>query len=68
MLTEAQLTEEQMAVLCDIAQSIAFADDRQGEVDRLIKEGYITKDGDLYELTPKAEKVLADRGAGLNEA
>ena len=60
--------EEQIAVLCDIAQSIAFADDMQGEVDRLIREGYVAKDGDLYELTPKAEKALADRGAGLNEA
>jgi hypothetical protein len=61
------LTEAQVAVLCDIAQSIAFADDTRGEVDRLIIEGYVAKDGDLYELTPKAQKVLSDRGAGLNE-
>lgn len=60
--------DEQVAVLCDIAQSIAFADDMHGEVDRLIREGYVAKDGDLYELTPKAQKVLSDRGAGLNEA
>ncbi len=65
-LTEdAMLRDEQVAVLCDIAQSIAFADDVQGEVDRLIKEGYVAKDGDLYELTPKAEKVLSERGASL---
>ncbi len=62
------LTEAQVAVLCDIAQSIAFAEDKRGEVDRLIREGYVAKDGDLYELTPKAQKVLSDRGAGLNEA
>jgi hypothetical protein len=37
----------------------------QGEVDRLIREGYVAKDGDLYELTPKAEKVLSERGASL---
>jgi hypothetical protein len=24
----------------------------QGEIDTLIKEGYVSKDGDLYELTP----------------
>ncbi|KRP89353.1 MULTISPECIES: Rossmann-fold NAD(P)-binding domain-containing protein [Bradyrhizobium] len=59
------LRDEQVAVLCDIAQSIAFADDVQGEVDRLIREGYVAKDGDLYELTPKAEKVLSERGACL---
>jgi hypothetical protein len=62
------LTDAQVAVLCDIAQSIAFADDARGEVDRLIKDGYVAKDGDLFELTPKAEKALSDRGAGLNEA
>ena len=62
------LTEAQVAVLCDIAQSTAFADDKRGEVDRLITEGYVAKDGDLYELTPKAQKMLSDRGAGLNEA
>jgi hypothetical protein len=62
------LTDAQVAILCDIAQSVAFAGDRRGEVDRLVKEGYVAKDGNLYKLTPKAEKALSDRGAGLNEA
>ena len=62
------LRDEQIAVLCDIGRSIAFADNKQGEVDELIREGYVAKDGDIYELTPKAEKILLDRGAGLNEA
>lgn len=62
------LTDEQVAVLCDIGQSVAFADDVHGEVEKLIVEGYVMKDGDLYGLTPKGEKILADRGAGLNEA
>jgi hypothetical protein len=62
------LTDEQLAVLCDIGQSVAFADDLHGEVEKLIVEGYVLKDSDLYELTAKGEKVLADRGAGLNEA
>ena len=62
------LRDDQIAVLCDIGQSIAFADDKQGEIDNLIREGYVAKDGDLYELTPKAEKLLSDRGAGLNES
>jgi hypothetical protein len=53
------LTDAQAAVLCDIAQSIALAGNRRGEVDRLVKEGYVAKDGDLYELTPKAEKALS---------
>ena len=61
------LKDEEIAVLADISQSIAFADDMRGEVERLIVEGYVAKNGDLYELTPKAEKILAERGAGLNE-
>ena len=63
------LSDSEISVLCDIGQSIAFADDdKQGDIDRLIKEGYVAKDGDLYVLTPKADKVLLDRGAGLNES
>lgn len=62
------LTDAQVAVLCDIAQSLSLAGDRPPEVDRLVKEGYVVKDGDLYQLTPKAQKALTDRGAGLNES
>jgi len=62
------LSDEQVAVLCDIGQSIAFADNRHGEVEKLIVEGYVSKDGDIFELTPKGEKILADRGSGPNEA
>jgi hypothetical protein len=62
------LTDAQIAVLCDIAQSVALADDRRDDLDRLLKEGYVTRKGELYELTPKAQKALSDRGAGLNEA
>ena len=39
-----------------------------GEVDWPVKEGFVAGNGDLCQLTPKAEKVLSDRGAGLNEA
>jgi hypothetical protein len=62
------LTDAQVSILCDIAQSVAFSNDKQMELDQLVQEGYVAKDGDLYELTPKAEKILSDRGAGLNEA
>ena len=61
------LTDAQVSVLCDIGQSVAFSDSARGEVEKLIVEGYVLKDGDLYELTAKGEKILADRGAGLNE-
>ena len=62
------LTDARVAVLCDIGQSTAFADDRRLEIGRLIEEGYVARNGDRYKLTPKAEKALSDRGVGLNEA
>jgi hypothetical protein len=51
-------THEQVAILRDISQSIAFADDRHGEVEQLIVEGYVMKDGDL--LTAKDLKAVED--------
>lgn len=62
------LTDAQIALLCDIGQSIAFSDDRHGEVLELIADGYVEKDGDIFKLTAKGEAVVMDRGAGLNEA
>jgi len=62
------LREEQVAVLCDIGQSVAFNDELKGDLEMLVVEGYVAKDGDLYLLTPKGEKVIEDRGAGLNKA
>jgi hypothetical protein len=61
------LRDEQIAILCDIGQAIAFAEGKDGEVDRLILEGYVMKDGDLYELTPKGLKVVEDHaGSSLD--
>jgi hypothetical protein len=54
------LTYDQIAILRDISQSIAFADDREGQVEQLIVEGYVMKDGDLYELTAKGLKAVED--------
>ncbi|MEH2487162.1 hypothetical protein [Bradyrhizobium sp. AZCC 2230] len=62
------LTDAQIAVLCDIGQSIAFSDDKREELFRLIADGYVQKDGDTFELTSKGEAAVVDRGAGLNEA
>jgi predicted transcriptional regulator len=59
------LKDEQIAILCNIGQSIAFADDKHGQVEKLIVEGYVMKDGDLYELTPKGLKVVEEHAALL---
>ena len=62
------LNDEQIAILCDIGQSIAFDDDKHGEVEKLIVQGYVMKDGDLYVLTAKGEKVVEGGGAASNGA
>jgi hypothetical protein len=34
----------------------------------LVARGYIERHGDLFKITPRGQKVLSDRGAGLNES
>jgi hypothetical protein len=63
MLTDAQIT-----ILCDISQASSFDDEKRSEVLSLIVRGYVERDGDLFKVTPRGQKVLTDRGAGLNES
>jgi hypothetical protein len=62
------LTDAQIAILCDIGQASSFDDEKRGEVLSLVVRGYVESDGDLFKITPRGEKVLTDRGAGLNES
>lgn len=62
------LRDDQLAILRDISQSIAFADDKHGEVEELIVEGYVMKDGDIYELTPKGVTAVEEHAAALPDA
>lgn len=59
------LRDQQLSILRDISQSIAFADDKHGEVEHLIIEGYVMKDGDLFELTPKGITAVEEHAAAL---
>ncbi|MGY3342465.1 MULTISPECIES: hypothetical protein [unclassified Bradyrhizobium] len=59
------LREEQLSILRDISQSVAFADDRNGKVGELIADGYVTKDGDLFELTAKGITAVEEHAAAL---
>lgn len=56
------LDDEQVAILRAIGSSVAFDDDKQGKVTELVLEGYVLKDGDLYELTPKGFMMIEERG------
>jgi len=62
------LTDAQIAILCDIGQASSFNDEKRGDVLNLVVRGYIERDGDLFKITPRGQKMLTDRGAGLNEA
>ncbi|CUU15551.1 MULTISPECIES: hypothetical protein [unclassified Bradyrhizobium] len=57
------LREEQLSILRDISQSVAFADDRHGKIGELIADGYVMKDGDLFELTAKGVTAVEERPA-----
>ncbi len=61
------LRDEQLSILRDISQSVAFADDRQGKMEQLITDGYVMKDGDLFELTAKGVSAVEEHAAALCE-
>ncbi len=62
------LRDRQLSILRDISQSIAFADDKHGAVEELIIEGYVMKDGDLFELTPKGVTAVEEHPAAMADA
>lgn len=61
------LRDEQLTILRDISQSVAFADDRHGKIGELITDGYVMKDGDLFELTAKGVTAIEEHAAALSE-
>jgi hypothetical protein len=56
------LTDAQIAILCDIGQASSFDEEKKGEVLSLVVGGYVEKDGYLFKITPRGEKVLTGRG------
>jgi len=46
----------------------SFDEEKRGDVLSLVVRGYVERDGDLFKITPRGQKVLTDRGAGLNES
>jgi len=60
------LHDEELSILRDISQSVAFADDRQGKMGQLIVDGYVMKDGDLFELTAKGVTAVEEHAAALS--
>lgn len=69
-----ELTDDQIALLCDIGQHdlSTLTGDQRRDLERLLSERYVqaTKGdpGSAFKLTSKGSALLAERGAGLNEA
>jgi hypothetical protein len=69
------LSDADIALLCDVGDSFpAKLDaDKTRRLERLIAEGFVERAGpaktpEKYQLSPKAQKILTERGVGLNEA
>jgi hypothetical protein len=52
----------------DIGQTSSFDEEKKDEVLDLLVRGYVERDGGLFNITARGEKVLSDRGAGPNES
>ena len=69
-----ELTNSQIAVLCDIGEydPLNLTGDKKSDLERLVSEGYVeptaSHPGSAVKLTAKGGVFLAMRGAGLNEA
>ena len=48
IMSSAVLTDEQIAVLCDLGQASSFDAEKKAEVLDLVVRGYVEKDGDLF--------------------
>jgi hypothetical protein len=61
-------TDQQIAVLCDLGQAAQFEPDKLKIVDELIAQGFAERHGQLFKLTKRGEKLLTERGVGINES
>ncbi len=64
-----ELSNDDIALLCDIAQANAASRGKAHDVQRLIDWGYVRmSDKHTLQLTEKASTLLSARGATLNES
>lgn len=67
------LSEDDVAFLCDIGEFELTEDKHPAQLQRLIAAGYVEPANAAqapakFQLTAKAERILCERGVGLNEA
>lgn len=65
------LSDQQIAILCNIENGYEVGEKHERDLRDLVAEGYVepvNEEPARYKLTGKAQYLLAQRGAGLNEA
>jgi len=72
-MNDDQLTNSDVAVLCDIGGGVvSFNDSKKARIDELIDRGFLEHDSRdtsmRLKLTAMAQEVLAARGVGINES
>jgi hypothetical protein len=70
-LPSGPLSDQQIAILCDIGGGRQIKEKHQGLVRGLVGAGFLESASNEtagYKLTGKAQDLVAQRGAGLNEA
>ncbi len=71
-MADALITDQEIAILCDVLEGWGanFNADKRRVLDQLIAKGFVVPaKQDLstkYELTDKAQQLLAERGVGLS--
>lgn len=69
-------TDEQISIMCDIARSgrADLTPQKAAALPPMVAEGLIEPTSDLegsvekYQITPKGQRLLDDRGVGVNES
>jgi hypothetical protein len=70
-LISPELTDEEVSILCDVERNGSVKSNKQPAVQGLIERGFIVFSTDplaRVKLTPRAQKLLSERGVGLNES
>jgi hypothetical protein len=66
-----ELTDEEVSILRDIERGSAIKPNREPTIKSLIARGFVALAGDPLrrtKLTTRAQEILSERGAGLNES
>ena len=76
-MSDVTISDTGIAVMCDIARvsGLDLDDDKQAVLDRLIADGLVAKssaakptEAAKFEVTPKGQRMLDERGVGVNES